>query len=205
VSRGSTGPIVSFPPGFGTPDTTLPFDVAAAIAAVPPTATAKGLFLQPIVDACAANGTPIRRGPYIPFKDYPRTELIALLIDAGEQLFAEHPVRERIRRLGLGSYDRLEATLVGRVVFGVLGKDIRAIARRAPKAFEISGTGLTAEVLATGDNHSHLALCGDVVLATDYEFGAFQGVLRFCGVTGEVRLREISRERVEFFTIWNPT
>lgn len=196
--------MVSFPPGFGTPDTAQPFDIAAAMARVPPHATAKGLFLQPIVDACATNRTPISRGPYIAFKDYPRTELMALLVDAGEQLYAEHPMRERFRLLGLGSYDRLEATLVGRVVFGVLGKDIRAIARRAPKAFEISGAGLTAEVLSTGDHHSHIALCGDVVLAAHYEFGAFQGVLRFCGVRGEVRLREVSTERVEFFTIWNP-
>lgn len=190
------------PPGFTVPDFTAPIDIDGLAAAASTVTTSKGMFLQGIVDRCAHNGTTVPFGPYVSFKDYPTGEHIRLLGAAARVLYPGLPTREGLRRIGQTSYDALTSTFIGKVVFGILGKDIRKITRLMPKAYEIAGRGVTASILEDGDTFSHVVLRGNVALATCYHCGAFEGVLAFCAVSGVVSCKIVSSDEVEMFTTW---
>lgn len=191
------------PAGFAVPDFSAPLDFEEELRSVPVSSTTKGMFLSDLLAQAARVGRPIPgRGPYVAFKDYADREHVGLLADVARAVFPNLPLRESLRRLGQGSYDALSSSLIGKVVFGVLGKDIHALTRLTPKAYSISGKGTVATIVDSGDDFSHVALEGQVALADCYHFGAFEGVLDFCGVTGTVTFQKISASRVELFTTW---
>ena len=191
------------PAGFAVPDFTLPLNVDDELRAVPVSSTTKGMFLGSLLTLAEKVGRkPPGRGPYVAFKDYADREHVSLLAEVAAGVFPNLPPREALRQLGQGSYDALSSSLIGKVVFGVLGKDINAVARLTPKAYSISGKGTSATIVTAGEGHSHIALEGQVALADCYHYGAFEGVLDFCGVKGVVYFKKLNATRVEFFTTW---
>lgn len=192
--------MAAVPPGFTIPDFNVPLDVDAVVA---PDGFSKGMFLQNVVEQCVAAGRPIPFGPYVAFKDYPAAEHLRLLGTAARTLFPDVSAREGLRRLGQHSYDALSSTFIGKVVFGVLGNNVRAISKLASKGYEISARNiLNATVLDGGDDYSLIALEGHTPLVDSYHYGAFEGVLRFCEVQGSVYCKTINDHRVEMFTTW---
>ena len=178
--------------------------MAAEKAALAPGSAIKGMFAQGICGMLQERGlTPAVRASWIGFKEYPLGEYVDFLLDAGAKLHPDAPPREGLRRLGRTAYDSMASSLAGRVVFGVLGKDIVAITRIVSKAYELAGRGSRATLLAQSPRHSHVRL-ENVAFADCYQVGAFEGVLDACGQEGEVRVRQLDAATWELFTTWAP-
>lgn len=191
------------PADFVAPDFGRPLDVSAGIAQLPLGGSIRGMYLQSVVDLCAAAGRPLPPRPvYTALKDYPLVDHVRLVVEAARLAHPDVPVREGLRRIGRGTYDVMAATLIGRVVFGVLGKDIARVTRLVAKAYEISGRGMTASLVDAGEDWSHVRLEGHTCLVDSYHVGAFEGVLRARNVEGEVRVHELSPTTTDFFTVW---
>jgi uncharacterized protein (TIGR02265 family) len=58
------------------------------------------------------------------FKEYPVDEHVRLLAAAADALYPGLPRRHVFVLLGRGAYVMMIETLIGRVIFGVLGRDI---------------------------------------------------------------------------------
>jgi len=195
--------VTPFPAGFASPDFSRPLDVEAGVSQLPIGSSIKGMYLQSVVDLCVSTGRPLPPRPvYTAFKDYPLVDHIRLLVEAARLVHPDVPLREGLRRIGRSTYDVMAATLIGRVVFGVLGKDIARVTRLVAKAYEISGRGMTATLVDAGEDWSQVRLEGHTCLVDSYHVGAFEGVLRACDIEGEVRLHEVSPTTTDLFTVW---
>jgi uncharacterized protein (TIGR02265 family) len=195
---------VVVPPGFAPPDLAAPLDVDAAKAALAPGAAIKGMFAQALCDELKKKGfTPAVRASWVGFKDYPLPEYFDFLVDAAGKIHPNTPVRAALRTMGRSAYATMASSLAGRVVFGVLGRDIQAITRIVSKAYELAGRGSRATLLGASASHSHVRL-EDVAFADCYQVGCFEGVLDACGQQGEVRVKLLSATSAELFTTWGP-
>ncbi|HEY1100342.1 MAG TPA: DUF2378 family protein [Myxococcota bacterium] len=192
------------PAGFRRPDFARPLDVEATVAALPLGGAIKGMYLQAIADLCAKSGKTLSQSSFTAFKDYPLALQTRLGVEAAQLMHPDVPVREGLRRIGRTTYGVLSSTLIGRVVFGVLGRDIAKVTPLAAKAYDVSGRGLDATVIEQGDGFSHIRLEGHACLIDSFHVGAFEGVLDFCGVDGEVFLHEVGPTTTDLFTIWQP-
>lgn len=192
------------PPGFVRPNLLAPIDLDAIKRALPKDGAIKGMFAQGLVDKMKGLGlAPAVRSSWVGFKDYPLDEYLDFLLDAAAKIHPGTPPREAVRRLGHDAYLTLAKSLAGRVVFGVLGKDIHAISRIVPKAYQIAGKVSRATMIELGESSSLVRL-EDVTLVDCYQVGAFEGVLDVCGMEGEVYVKLLSPCSAELFTTWRP-
>ena len=195
------GTMRALPPGFHPPDFSRPVVVADVVAACVDGAVVKGMFMQSVVDELKRASRPVPLATdVIAFKDYPIAVYIELIIAGAAALYPDVPAREGIRRLGRVTWDALRESLIGKVVFGVLGNDIQAITRLLPKAYSIAGKGTHVELIAVHPDASHVRLAG-VALIDSYHLGAFEGVCMACGYQCDVHVR-VDGAATELFTRW---
>src|SRR5262245_17235810 len=127
------------PPGFVPADDHGPLDLDYRIAHVPAHAVVKGMFIRRLVDDAAKHGHTLAvKERLIAFKDYPVPVYLNALVEAARVLHPSEPPRRALRLLGHGVYPQLVDSMIGKVVFGVLGRDIHSILRVASKAYEIA-------------------------------------------------------------------
>lgn len=189
------------PPGFRPPDFSRPVTVADAVAACVDGAVVKGMFMQSVVDELKRAGKPVPLATdVIAFKDYPIAAYVELIMAGAAALYPDVPPREGIRRLGRVTWAALRESLIGKVVFGVLGNDMQAITRLVPKAYSIAGRGTVVEVIAIHPDASIVRLSG-VALIDCYHLGAFEGVCAACGYQCDVHVR-VDGAATELFTRW---
>lgn len=185
-------------------DWRAPIDLDAGRAAIPPGALSKGFLLAGVVKGCERRGKKLDVGKsYIAFKDYPTTEYADVCERAARLLWPDESMREGLRRVGHMAYPDLADTLLGRVVFGVLGKDIKAITRIVDKAYSISGNRGRATVTSLGDTWSTIKL-EDVVHVDALQVGAFEGALMACDLDGDVKIKRLGPGAAELHTSWRP-
>lgn len=200
----SDGSSAGFAPGFDVPDFHRPLDLDAELAAVSAASTTKGFMLDSIVsDLRERKLAPADVGSFIGFKDYPTRDYMRLAVQAAGLMWPDLPLREGIRRVGQRAYPQMVSTLIGRVVFGVLGKEIGAITRMVHKAYAISGSHSRATLHGQTPTSSHIRL-DDVAFPDCLQVGAFEGVLVVCGLEGEVRVKRLGPAAVELSTQWWP-
>jgi uncharacterized protein (TIGR02265 family) len=191
------------PAGFALPDPARPLDVDEICATLPSDIVLRGMFLQGVVDMCAKRGQPlVGFGPYIAFKEYPVATHVRLLAAAGRALYPQDSARRAFQLLGRDAYSTLVDTMIGKVIFGVLGRDIVRITRLVGKAYEVAGRGVTATLLEMSDRHSHVAIDGAFALADNYHVGAFEGVVDVCRRTCTIWTKPTPRG-AELFTVWS--
>jgi len=192
------------PPNFVLPDLESPIDVDALVTRMDAAGVRiRGMFMQGLVDECAKKRLPLGLGPYILFKDYEVAEHLKLLSAAADALHPGVPRRRAFMLLGRSAYTTMTETMIGKVVFGVLGRDIRRVTRLVGKAYEIGGRGVTAKLIDMGDDWSHVRIEGAIGLVDNYHVGAFEGVLQTCGLTGTVHCK-LHDTGGELFTTWRP-
>jgi uncharacterized protein (TIGR02265 family) len=125
---------------------------------------------------------------YIAFKDYPLREHMALSSRLVPRLFPQHSSREGMRRLGWLVYPLFKESLIGRVVFGVLGHDLDRVMRVGPRSFELSLTRGRASAERLGEGHYRYAFEEIYGFLDSYYVGVLEGVFRDHGVPCEIRL-----------------
>jgi uncharacterized protein (TIGR02265 family) len=194
----------SWPSGFSAPDFHIPIGSADAAVSIPEGATVKGFFFQRAQKELEQRGLPFdgtRR--YTVFKDYPLAEYRDLLLLAAGKLHPQVPQREGLRRLGQLAYPTLADTMIGRVIFGVLGNDLTSVMKAAAKGYKVSMSPGSAEVLDVGARHAHVRLDDVYVFLDSYQVGVFEGAITACGRVGEVGLRRHSPITAELYCQWD--
>lgn len=188
--------------GFVMPDTTGPLDVASAVERCPPEATTRGMFLVDMVEALKKKALPVPPKTYHAFGIYPQREFITVAASAAKALHPEVREREGLRRLGRMAYPIFADTMIGKVMFGVLGNDIAAIMRVAPRGYEAVLSHGKAEVMDSGPGHARIRLSDVATFIDSYQVGVFEGALLSCNVVGTVKLRLESPVTGEFLVEW---
>lgn len=159
---------------------------------VPSNAYCKGMFFHDVlravrnVDPEAADGLGRRR--YVPFKDYPLREHMELTSKAVRRLYPGVPTREAMRRLGWLAYPAFVHSMVGRIVFGVLGQDLDKIFEVGPKSFEVSLTRGRATSERLGERHWRYDFADIFGFLDTYYVGVIEGPIRHHGRIPNVRI-----------------
>jgi uncharacterized protein (TIGR02265 family) len=185
------------------PDFTATLDAEAEIAAVPPEATSKGTWLSTLADRVTSAGqVPVVAGPFIGFKDYPGADFCRLLVQAARVVHRDVPLREGLRRIGRAAYNDINTSLVGRVVFGAVGRDIHRLMALTSKAYEVSGHPQRGEVVEHASNHAIIRLTCIFTFVDCYQPGVLEGVLDVCGLKGTITMKKHSASAADFLAEW---
>jgi uncharacterized protein (TIGR02265 family) len=171
-------------------------DFEAYLARVPDDACCKGMFFGDLLNAARtvsseATAEVLRElgsRRYIPFKDYPLREHMTLSSRLVPRLFPTVSTREGMRRLGWLVYPLFKESLIGRVVFGVLGHDLDQVMRVGPRSFELSLTRGRAKAERLGDMHYRYHFEEIYGFLDSYYVGVLEGVFRDHAVPCEVRV-----------------
>jgi len=184
-------PVTDFPTAthFAEPPWNAPLDVDACLEAMPESATISGMFLLALQREAARESytLPSARDRYLPFRFYPLREHAALLVETCERRFARLPLRQGLRKLGRGAPGALLTSTLGKVVLGAaegVAETVRAMAdayplNAKPSRVTIREQGASRIVVRLEDVHYFLDC---------HHVGTFEGVLRYAGVNGTVRL-----------------
>ena len=190
---------------FVEPPWRAPLDIEACIAAIPPSATITGMFLEGAAQLARDKGHTIRaRARYTPFQPYPLEEHCRILVEVAQALFPRRSLREGLRRLGRGAPQVLLRSTVGRVVLGSAEgplSTLEAMARSytlhmRPSTLAVEAVGPRAVVIHLGDIYNFL---------DSHNVGVFEGVFHHMGVRSVIRICSHSPTRADFLCEWSGT
>jgi uncharacterized protein (TIGR02265 family) len=152
----------------------------------------------PDVDLFALAGVEPRK--YRAFFDYPYAQLLRLNHAGVKVLWPEHPRAEGLRRLGWHAYDALTETQIGRVIFGVLGRDFGRIVSVGAKGWAVSLNFSTVEFVRLGDGRAAYFFEGLPGFISSFQVGVVEGAMKATGVDGSIRVNipQLDRGVVEF-------
>ena len=195
---------------FQAPRFDKPPAIAETIAALPDSATCLGLYFNDVIDTVArarpdadlfalAN---IKKRRYFPFFSYPYADMLAILATGAKLVHPRVSHGEAIRRLGYRVYEKLFATKVGQLVFGVLGNDVEHVLLAGPRGYSMSSNfgEVTAEVV--GEKKAIYHFRKYPALLETYQVGVFEGALAFMKVTGTVRVSLIDVANADIEVTW---
>lgn len=185
---------------FHAPPWGAPLDVDAVIAAIPKDATVKGVFLNSVATALPRDETALRRDRYLAFADYPLVELAHLLVVAADALFPALPVRQALRKMGRRTPRILLETTYGKVVFAG-ATEMHEVLEATAKAYGVmAGAKVTVE--DAGEGFARIRLEDVFWFLDSNHVGVFEGLMKYCGVRGNVDIRLESPSRGEFALTW---
>jgi uncharacterized protein (TIGR02265 family) len=194
---------MELPAGFDWPDWDAPFDAQAYLDALPAGATGKGMFPKRLQRE--AQRVDIDLGfdtHFVAFKDYPLELCMRVTLEAARRLHPDAPLREGMRRVAWMSYETFVDSLIGRVVFGVLGEDLKSIFKVAAKGIGHSTNVGTMRTEAL-DGRTVMICAEDAYFFTECFAPALaEGVLRAHGREGWVAQRVHSLTSCEFLVHW---
>lgn len=193
----------ALPSDWSEPSWTLPLDTDAAIAAVPEDATMTGMFLAALVAVASERGVelPSARPRYVAFQPYPLREHCRLLVELSRLGFPNRPLREALRRVGRGAPEVLLGSTVGRVVLGSVEGTVPILQAMA-KSYALHMRPATLDVIQTGERQAVVRLNEVYNFADCHNVGVFEGVLRYAGVDGRVRIHSRSPTRADLCCDW---
>jgi uncharacterized protein (TIGR02265 family) len=187
---------------FVLPDMSGSEDIAQVLACCPAEAMTRGMFLADIVDALRRNQLPLPARTYQTFGNYPQREFISVASDAAGHLFPRVSQREALRLLGQSAYPVFAQTLIGKVMFGVLGNDIGSIMRIAPRGYASILSHGHADLVESGPKFVRVKLVNVHTFLSSYQVGVFEGALLACEVKGTVKVRYDNPTNGEFLVEW---
>ncbi|MEM7604702.1 MAG: DUF2378 family protein, partial [Myxococcota bacterium] len=125
---------------FVTPDMSdVGFRPQEYLAQAPSSATMKGVLFNDLAKLVGREQLgPSARPRYIAFKDYPLREWMEVLLYASREAFPRQPKREALHRLGLRAYEAFGASRIGKVMFAMAGRDLRALYGMAPRIIGVA-------------------------------------------------------------------
>jgi uncharacterized protein (TIGR02265 family) len=164
-------------------------DVERALASIPADAKISGMFFAALVAGARTRGLalPSARERYVHFTFYPVAELARLLVEASERFFPGRTLRHALRTLGKSAPDAFLASTLGKVTLGSTEGVHAAVAAMA-NAYELNLRPSRVSTLDTGPRWAIVRLDRVPYFLDSHHVGTFEGILRFAGVTGSVRL-----------------
>ncbi len=176
---------------------------AHEIAAIPPQATIAGMYLIPLVEAAKKIGRPLpsARARYTAYSFYPLREHAQLLIEGAEAIYPDRPLRLALRKLGRGATGALLSSTLGKVVLSAAVGPAEAVQQLA-KTYSLNLKPGHGEVLISERGRLVVELRDIYYFLDCHHVGVMEGILRYAGVDGEVRINSIGRSRAEYLLTW---
>jgi uncharacterized protein (TIGR02265 family) len=189
---------------FVDPPWAAPLDVERALSDIPADSTISGMFFLAVVTAAKTRGItlPSARKRYVQFTFYPLAELARLLVEASERFFPERTLRHALRTLGRSSPDAFLASTLGRVTLGSTREVHSAVAAMA-NGYEPNVRPCSVAVLDKGARWAVIRLDNIVHFLDSHHVGNFEGLLRFAGFKGVVRIASRSPTSADFLLTWD--
>lgn len=188
-------------------DWTRSLDPEAFYELMPAWATAKGMFFELVLDELDRHGLraslPSRAASYRGFKDYPYRDLLELEVAAAGLLHPRVSLREGLRRLGHLSFPMFCESMIGRVVFGVLGSDPGRVLKLAAKGYGIAANTGRAVPLEVGEFSGVLRLQTIYNFPAAYHVGLVEGALEMYDRNARVTVVEHSLVDVDIRAQWD--
>lgn len=172
------------------PDWGAPLDVDAYVGAVPPGASAKGMFSAAILETAKSRGLPLpaARERYLSFEDVPMREYILLLVQAARVFFPDTTLRQGLRKLGRATRDVFERSIVG-AVFMSTGDDLPGAIAAAAKAYAIMTPPSRFEILESTPKRIVVSLTSVYNFLDCHHVGVLEGLARGHGIQVAARVR----------------
>lgn len=188
---------------FVEPPWGAPVDVEATLRAIPPSATVAGMFLAPLAEEARKRGRtlPSARERYIPFRFYPVSEHVRLLLEGAEYLFGGKPLRVALRKLGRAAPQAMLASTLGRVTLGT-AEGVRDVLTAMVRTYPLNLKPCRVEILSSDSNSVVLRLADVCFFLDCHHVGIFEGAMHFAGVHGQVRVRTRSPFEADFLCTW---
>lgn len=188
---------------FWLPDWSAPLDAARAVQLIPETRTISGMFLAPVAREAAKLNKSLAsaRERYVPFRFYPLREHASLMIEACAALYPGLSLRGALRKLGRGAPNALLSSTLGRTGIGA-AHGVHDIVQAMGKAYAINVPGCEVTLAEAGAKFCIVQLRGLPYFVDCHHVGAFEGVLRYAGVEGEVRVRGLGPDRADYACTW---
>ncbi|MEW5850398.1 MAG: DUF2378 family protein [Myxococcota bacterium] len=192
-------------PGFVAPDFNAPLDVDERLARLPAEARVKGMFIHRLVEMAQKKQLKHPRDGerFIAFKDYPVPLYLQALVDTARLLHPNVPPRRALYELGLGVYPALLDSMIGRVVFGALGRDLNGVLRITSKAYEIASNYGKCTVVEQTPRSVLLHLKDVWAFPDCHHVGVVEGAISVHGPKATTAIRVISISEVQLFAVWD--
>lgn len=162
-------------------------DVEAHVRATPPGATCKGVLFagilervrkaRPDLDPSRVAGVEPRR--YLPFLNYPYTELLRIIPAAARVVFPSAPASEAVRLLGRDVFVDLRTTRAGRILLGILVDDLAGVLMSAARAYSVTVTVGRYEAERPGPRHVRLRFDDYPGYLETYDLGVLEGAVAY--------------------------
>jgi len=195
---------------FLVPDFAGALDPSPYFDVMPADETCKGLYFTGVIDVVRrlAPGrdqelfTGLEAARFIPFRDYPLRQHMLLTLNAVRLLYPRIPSREGMRRLGWLAFPSMVDSMIGRVVFGVLGRNPDSVMGAGPRAVELSVRRGRAQARKVGNNHWRYSFWSIYGFLDTYYVGVVEGALKAQGVVPRVRIAMSSLIDAEMDVMW---
>ena len=187
---------------FVDPDWSAPIDFAERLAAIPPGAMVRGMFVQLLVDAIGPTNMakrPAKR--YYAFKNYPLREYVELLGFAAEHMRKKAPA-DCVRRLGWRVYPNYAKTITGTAIFAVAGHDFYRMIELAPTAYQVSLQPAEVHISTLEPQYALVQLRNLYNVPEFHQVGIWEGAMQTCGVQGQIKTEVIDYGAVNFEIRW---
>ncbi len=190
------------PDEFVPPDFAADLDVEACIARCPASATAKGMFLSGAAEM-GRRAAPSRqeeifsglvRQRWTPFLDYSLRDNMRIMVNVTRLRWPRETVREGLRRVGWTAYPTFAESMAGRVILGVVNKDLEAKFSVVTRGFSLSVSHARVTPRRIGDRHWQLEYVDVYCFLDSYHVGILEGVVRTHGLVPDIRIQLTSPE-----------
>jgi uncharacterized protein (TIGR02265 family) len=190
---------------FVAPPWESPLDPERAIASIPADAKISGMFFAYMVGAAKARDVvlPSARDRYVPFSFYPVADLSRLLLEAAALLFPGRTLRHALRTLGRSGPDALLSSTLGKVTLGSTEGVHAAVAAMA-NAYHVN---LRPSRVTVVDRDSRwMVIRAEKVhyFLDSHHVGTFEGVLKFAGCAGAVRIASRNAASADLLLTFDP-
>jgi uncharacterized protein (TIGR02265 family) len=188
---------------FVEPSWDAPLDPGRVCAGIPADATISGMFFSALMAGARARGVtlPSARERYTSFTFYPVADLAHLLVEAADRFFPGRPLRQALRALGRAGPDALLTSTLGKVTLGSTEGAHAAIAALA-SAYELNLRPSRVSTAATGPAWAVVRMEKVPYFLDSHHVGTFEGVLRYAGVEGTVRIASRSPSAADLLLAW---
>jgi uncharacterized protein (TIGR02265 family) len=191
------------PDAFQPVDYARPLDVKAVYDAVPRTASVRGMFFHDLQHLLGDKlpGTPLE-SEFKPLKDYPLVEFCRGCVFTAETVFADQPLREGLRRVGRHAFPRMAKTKLGKLTFGIFGKNLTGVGSAAAKGYRLATRPGEIRVMDLGSNHGIFHLREIYNFADCLQPGVFEGAMLAVGREGVVTTHPIGIAEILIKAEW---
>jgi Protein of unknown function (DUF2378) len=126
------------------------------------------------------------------FQDVTTRQAIVRMVDMARLLEPSLPLAEALRRVGRLIYSDLLASAWGKIVFGLLGRDIESILRLGPRGYEfMEGSRVTYTKL--GEGHFRYDFDPCYLWIDSFQVGVIEGAASFVHKKTEINVSLKSR------------